>query len=311
MADGSLSVRIMEILWHHTDQDHPLSQKEIRELLRREHGIDVKPKVLRRLLSDLAEYRDEIKYHEHRRVSGGQESMLRSGFYLLHPFTEPELQQILDSVQANHALSTARKADLAGRIGRMGNLHFRSRASQVSEPRSVWILEQAVRMQKYIAADFPVSGDGVRSFVRRHFQPLLMSTEGGRHFVTCRFEDGTVMQQSISELHDVRIFDAAARKLSSEKPARPCSARFSVKRSAIGSIRSQFGDDVSFGSGSDEWLIAIIRAPRPTLLRFALLYSDLAELLQPADLRQAVRKSLQKALAMYAQTEPGQTGSTC
>lgn len=305
MRDGALGVQIMEILWQQTDAEHTLSQKRIRELLKNEWGIEVKSKTLHRVLDELAAFCRGIRYTERYRCIGDTEAVLRTGFYLQHPFSEEELQHLLNCVSQSGALQPEEKGDLTEKICRLGSRYFEPEGIS-SDQRRRWLLEQAVAKQKRLCVRLQ-EADG--STAVHLLEPLSLRSADGRDYVCCRSTDGQVREFPLERLMDMQTADGG------DKPQKKAGqahellpknvvARFCVRRSAIPSIRAQFGEQVSFGSGTDGWAIARIWAPAKTLIRFAQLYGGLVVLLEPADLRHAVQKNLHSALSLYQKTAP-------
>ena len=99
-----LIVNIIDILRRYSDENHRLSQKDIVDILRREYGMSVERKAVRRNLLNLMDCGFEIEYSESVRMvpnpktGESEESYLWSDFYLVRDFTDGELRLLIDSL---------------------------------------------------------------------------------------------------------------------------------------------------------------------------------------------------------------------
>ena len=87
-----ISMNILDILKKYTDENHRLSQKEIRDLLEREYDMKVDRKAVKRNLMDLIEFGYYINYSESVRMikdknGEEQETVILTDFHLKRDFT--------------------------------------------------------------------------------------------------------------------------------------------------------------------------------------------------------------------------------
>ena len=85
-------MNILDILKKYTDENHRLSQKEIRDLLEREYDMKVARKAVKRNLMDLIEFGYYINYSESVRMikdknGEEQETVILTDFHIKRDFT--------------------------------------------------------------------------------------------------------------------------------------------------------------------------------------------------------------------------------
>jgi predicted DNA-binding transcriptional regulator YafY len=124
---------ILEILRLHTDKEHTLSQNQILERLKKDYGIVVDRKTVRRHLSALREADSEhIRYAEDViRTRQGQQQEILSNWYYQNDFSEGELRFLIDSVLFSDALPRSYRKALIKKLEGLSGDHFHSIVSKI------------------------------------------------------------------------------------------------------------------------------------------------------------------------------------
>lgn len=102
MGKKLLIIYIISILRRFSDENHPLSQQRILELLESEYGMNAERKSIRRNLARLQEAGLPVVCREAARVTHGKKSAISLDWYWRHGFSEEELRTLLDVLYFSH-----------------------------------------------------------------------------------------------------------------------------------------------------------------------------------------------------------------
>ena len=90
-----LIMNILDVLKHHSDVNHHLSQKKIIDLLKREYNMEADRKSIKRNLMNLIEFGYDLEYTEIvRRNKNGEEEVIYTDWYLNRDFSDAELRSV-------------------------------------------------------------------------------------------------------------------------------------------------------------------------------------------------------------------------
>ena len=134
-----MSIDILQILKTYTDEKHTLTQKEIVDLLKKDYGMTVDRKSVRRNIGDLIEAGFPIDYKEISRISNGQhpveeedDSCLQlTDFCYIHEFADSELKLLIDGILFSKHIHISQKKDLIDRLEGLSSRYFRSGAKNI------------------------------------------------------------------------------------------------------------------------------------------------------------------------------------
>ena len=127
-----LTLCILRILEEYSDPEHPLSQKQICELLLKDFEMSADRKSVRRALNDLIDFGYDIRFREFHR-SGGKaedeesENDIRTDFYLTRSISDSELRLIIDALFYSQTVPYHYFEDLGNRIAALSGKHFKKR----------------------------------------------------------------------------------------------------------------------------------------------------------------------------------------
>lgn len=129
---------ILDILRKHTDEDHRLSQQQIQNLMKKEYGMKVDRKTVRRNLSKLIEFGFPIKYRgsefENQEITRngkyGKEIILTDWYYV-HKFMNGELHLLINNVLLTDGLSKKDRISLIRRLEELSSKYFHSEISKI------------------------------------------------------------------------------------------------------------------------------------------------------------------------------------
>lgn len=146
-----LIMNILGILRKYSDEEHPLSQKEIVDRLKQEYDMPADRKVVRRNLLNLMDCGYEIEYTEKKRMvpvrdattgkpvldeeTGTlrlEENEIWTDFYLKRKFTDGELRLLIDSLLFSSHIPGKQCRDLIRKLEDLSSNYFRSRVQHIS-----------------------------------------------------------------------------------------------------------------------------------------------------------------------------------
>lgn len=130
-------MNILDILKRYTDENHRLSQKEIRNILEREYDMTVERKAVKRNLMNLIEFGYNINYSESVRIfkdkdGKEQENVILSDFYLEREFTDSELRLLIDSVLFSNHIPYKQDKELVDKLASLSNIYFKKRVNHIA-----------------------------------------------------------------------------------------------------------------------------------------------------------------------------------
>ncbi|WP_036730494.1 helix-turn-helix transcriptional regulator [Peptoniphilus mikwangii] len=126
-----LIIYILKILRKYSDEEHKLSQKDILDLLKKEYGMNVERKAIKRNLMDLIECEFDIEYEAFpRKVKNdfGEESenYILTNFYINSEFTDSEIRFLINSTLYSKAIPQKQKQQLISKLENLSNKYFKS-----------------------------------------------------------------------------------------------------------------------------------------------------------------------------------------
>ncbi len=127
-----LILNILDILKHHTDAEHRLSQQDIIRILKNEYAMSIDRKAVKRSLMDLVGFGYPVEYTEIiRRGKTGEEESIYTGWYLEHDFSDAELRLLIDSLLFSKHIPNSQCKELAGKLESLSNDYFKSHVKHI------------------------------------------------------------------------------------------------------------------------------------------------------------------------------------
>lgn len=200
----TLIVNILEILRRYSDCDHRLSQAEIKEILKKDYGMEVDRKAIKRNLTDLIDCGYSIEYSEKERTSrSGEKEYIFTDWYLSREFTDAELRLIIDSLLFSKHIPQRHCKELIGKVSGLSSKYFAGRVKHVRSmptelPQSpelfytIEILDEAIDRQKQVIFEYCDYGTDKKLHPRCHrdgsarkytVNPYQMAATGGRYYL--------------------------------------------------------------------------------------------------------------------------------
>ncbi len=228
-----LIINILDILRTYTDEQHPLSQRDIIEILERDYAMTAERKAVRRNLMALIDIDPNIEYTETTRIKqNGDTEILYSNWYYRHEFTPSELRLLIDSLLFSSYIPTTQCRLLIDKLKGLSNKYFHPHVRHIAnltEKESsnkqlfytIDCLNQAITTQKQVRFHYNNYGldkklhpvlnkNGTpRTYVINPYQIAIAS---GRYYLICNHDYfSNVSHYRVERITDIVITDTPAR----------------------------------------------------------------------------------------------------
>ena len=111
-------VQILRILERYSDQDHPLTQKDIIYYMKIDYGVECERKAVGRNIDNLKDMGYDIEYDK--------------GYFLQErEFEESELRYLIDSILASRYVPKKHARDLIQKLTKQSNVYFESKLKHI------------------------------------------------------------------------------------------------------------------------------------------------------------------------------------
>ena len=222
-----LILYILDILQKYTDEEHTLSQKEIRDILKKEYEMPVDRKAVKRNLLNLIEYGSDIEYREVPRKEifrkkdsasdedtkdfadkeSSEDNLLWTDFYLKQKFTNEELRLLIDSLLFSKHIPYSQAKDLITKLESLSNIYFKSCSQYIyplpvdrTDNRQVFynigILDEAIRKKKKVSFEYVEYHTDKKMHLKKRkdgsvreyiVTPYQMAAQEGKYYLICNY----------------------------------------------------------------------------------------------------------------------------
>ena len=236
-----LILNILEILKKYSDEDHPLKQKQIGEILLRDYGMTVDRKAVKRNLAELMDsgYPVRIKTEKarttlNRETGEMEENTSFTDVYYEHLFTDGELRLLINSVLFSKGMSHRQGKDLIEKLESLANDQFQYRTGHIhslpdNQPENKQLfyvletLDKAIGKKKKVEFTYNSYGtdkkmhprkDETGQTKRQVINPYQMVAANGRFYLICNHDShDNLAYYRIDQITDIIILNDAAKPL--------------------------------------------------------------------------------------------------
>ena len=229
-----LPMLILDILRKDSDENHRLSQREIRDILKTEYDMTVDRKAIRRNIGALLEMGFPIEYAEVRRLVPNaetgepEESVLLTDFYLERAFTDSELRLLIDSLLFSGHLPRKQCRELVDKLEALSSKYFRAHVKHIctvpeTAPRNPQLfytiesLDEAISAGKKAAFTYLEYGTDKRLHPKRRadgtvreyvVSPYQMAAKEGKYYLICNYDKyDDISNYRVERIADIRVLD--------------------------------------------------------------------------------------------------------
>lgn len=163
-------MNILKILKEHSDVEHPLTQKEIQNILEFEYDEKVDRKAIKRNLMNLIDFGYDINYTEKtRQKKNGEHEIVYTDWYLEREFEDSELRYIIDGLLFSKHIPTSQCKQLIDKISRLSSnedkikiKHMNNLPENTIQNKELFytieVLDEAIDKQRQVQFTYNVYG---------------------------------------------------------------------------------------------------------------------------------------------------------
>ncbi len=317
----TLIFRIYQILEEYSNEQHPLTQQDIIEILMRDYGVECERKAVSRNISYLKEIGFDI------------ESNKQGSFLATRQLEDSELRLLIDSVLGSRHINPTHSGQLIGKLIKIGGKYFKSHVKHVHSVNdwdkssnqdfflNIEIIDEAVELGKKIKFDYNRIGlDKKLHKTDSHVaSPYQMVLHNQRYYVMLKDDKRENMSfYRLDKITNMEIVNELCIPLKSVKgyerginyhsisTAMPYMYNDEQKFVTLkcpnfmtDAICDWFGYDVVFKKVDDEHFCVTVKSSEQAMLFWVLQYNTNVEVLAPESLREKLIDTLKSTLAQY------------
>ncbi len=331
-------MNILEIL-QRTDEEHRLSQAEIRKILEEEYGLAVDRKTIKRNLAELIDCGYPLEYSEVTRAGQSGEEVLQSDWYLERTFTDAELRLLIDSLLFSKHIPHTQCRELIKKVEGLGSPHFSKRVRHVrglpeggpQNPQLFWtveVLDKAIGTGRRVRFQYHDYGTDKKLHPRRDengavrtylVNPYQMVATNGRYYLIGNYDKyDNVAHYRLDRIKEIALVDSPAKPAERVKglenglelPTHMAEhvymfggesgqVTFRASRCVVGDVLDWFGNGVRFSDESETEVTVHLRVNYEAMKYWALQYAPYVRVLSPQGLVDEVKKALLTAIEKY------------
>lgn len=315
-------IRILQLLEHHSDHEHPLTHNDIIRLLDSEYGLVVERKAVGRNLSLLKE-------------AGFSIESVRGGSYIdERDFTDAELHMLIDSVLCSYHIPKSFSKELIDKLCSLSSKYFRSHAKyihtvndwQKTDNRQLFLnietIDDAIEKKLKIRFDYnKYQKDKKLHKTRSHTaSPYSLILHNQRYYLMSRddaiagivfFRLDRITGMQLTGEKAVPVTSVPGyengidyNKLSSSTPYMytdtPEHVEFLADERIVDQVIDWFGNDIRISAAEDGRVRVSAHVSPNAMEHWATQYIKYVEVLSPLSLRERIRVSLNEGMEHYS-----------
>ena len=324
-AKKTLIMRIYQILDEYSDEEHPLTQQNIIDILERDYDIPCERKAVGRNVSYLKEMGFDI------------ESTANGTYLASRKLENAELRLLIDSVLSSRNVNSTHSEQLINKLIALGGRNFKSHVKHVYSVKewdksdnkaffyNIDVIDEAIEQGKKISFNYNKIGLEKKLHVSKPHvgSPYQMLLHNQRYYLMM-FDEvfDQVGYYRLDKITNITILDEDAKPLKQNKGFekginykeistalpymyndKPIPVTIKCRNYMMDTISDWFGTDFVVNRVDDAHFTATIKASEKAMLYWVLQYNYKVEVISPESLRQKVIESLQKTLDKYEQKD--------
>ncbi len=321
-AKKILLLRIYQILEEYSDCDHPLTQTDIIDILKRDYDVACERKAVGRNISFLKEAGVEI------------ESDGRGSYLSYRDFENSELRLLIDSVLCSRHINDKHSADLIDKLVKLGGKHFKSNVKNVYTVKewqksenfdffyNIDVVSDAIKRGKQVSFDYNKYGiDKKLHKTATHLvSPYQMILHNQHYYLMAKsMKWGDMVYFHMDKITNIKIeeelqlspirtvkgyengikykdFSSSLPYMFTDKPVKivlECDSFMTDQ------IIDWFGYNVDFKKKDDAKITVTLTASLKAMEYWCLQYSQYCKVVSPDSLKTAVVNALKSAIQKY------------
>ena len=318
-------LRILQILNYYSDYDHPLTYNDIMDYLESDYRIQLERKAVASNIESLKNAGFDI-----RRFRKGNDQ----GVYIEdRDFDDSELRLLIDGVLCSKYITAKYSKDLIDKLCSLSNKYFRSHVEHVfsvndwgkTENKALFynieLIDAAIEEKKQIKFDYNKFGidKKLHRSSTQYVSPYQMILHNQRYYLMAfseywknitfyRLDHITNMTITDNKATPLRSLDGYKngidyKKLSTSMPylypGEITTVKFRADAGIIDQIIDWFGKDTAIIDNGDKTVTVSVKAIPEAMEHWAMQYINYVEILEPKELRDAIKADLKAAEKKY------------
>ena len=320
-AKKTLIMRIYQILDEYSDEEHPLTQQNIIDILERDYDMPCERKAVGRNVSYLKEMGFDI------------ESTANGTYLASRKLENAELRLLIDSVLSSRNVNSTHSEQLINKLIALGGRNFKSHVKHVYSVKewdksdnkaffyNIDVIDEAIEQGKKISFNYNKIGLDKKLHVSKPHvgSPYQMLLHNQRYYLMMfdemfdevgfyrmdKITDIEVLNDNSKPLRENVGFEKGIdyKRIATSLPYMYNDAPVAITLKCwIGmadTLYDWFGTNFTAKKLDDKYFVATIVASEKAMLYWVLQYNRNVEVLSPLSLRENVVAKLKKTLALY------------
>lgn len=318
---------IYRVIQEYSDEENPLTQERIIELVERDFGVTMERKVIRGSIQAIDEAGFPIKYTT---TSRGNSEIISNIYYDAGEFTDGELDLLIDSVVFSKHIKATYADELIDKLRNLGSPSFRRRRGHViSSDRSyhapnsdlfftIEELSYAIAEKKKVCFDYNTIGvDGklVKKYEQEIASPYYLVTSHAHYYLIASNNEGERRHYRVDKITDVAVLDEPAIPI--EKgfnvqeymdshifmfTGKPQQIVINIDNDQISNLVDSFGTNFNVIDQQEDVTKVSLKSNLDDFYYWSLQYGNSVEVISPQELRDKLRQTLARMANKYSIT---------
>ena len=325
-----LNMLILKILKDYTDAEHPLTQQEIIDLLRRHYSMDCDRRSIRNNIQSLKDMGYEI-------------IVTRRGCYLSErEFDDAELRMLIDSVLFSKSISGKQAKRLIEKLKSFGNRYFHAKVSHVSNLPELFhtdnkqtmialdVLNDAIEAKRKVSFVYNTYGTDFKLHPKRNepyiVNPYQMVANNGRYYLIGNYDKyDNVSHYRIDRITSVTMLSEPVKPKSKVKDfakgwslpkhmaehiymfgGESVNVKLITGTYMMDDLVDWFGRDFHVRVEDNGKMLVTLKCNESAMKYWALQYGECVEILSPNSLRESIANIVQGMVRTYCVDAEGE-----
>lgn len=325
---------ILKILKEYTDEEHRLSQEQIREILERDYEMSVDRKSIKRNLENLKAEGYEINSLTSKRGSGKKQNVTNTDYYIESEFDDSELRFLIDGLIFSKYVPYNQCVDLVKKLKGLTSKYFNPRIEFIQSLKddkrmnkeifyTIGILDDAIREKKkvkfnYCAYDIDKKlkprKDKETGKNKEHIvNPYYIIAAQGKYYLLCKYDKyKDPANLRIDRIQNIEILDEAIDQKAT-KPDLPKHmlehlymmsgesglVSFDFKKEILNDVIDWFGTDIILQEKKEGVVNAQVTVNYESMKFWAMQYGENVIVLSPKSLVDKIKNSIKAISKNY------------
>ena len=333
-AKNLMVLYILNVLKEYTDEEHRLTQEEIREILERDYEMVVDRKSIKRNLDNLKAEGYEINSTANKRGTGKKQNETNSNYYIESEFDDSELRFLIDGLIFSKYIPSNQCVDLVNKLKGLTSKYFNPRIEFIQSLKddkrmnkeifyTIGVLDDAIRDKKkvkfnYCAYDIDKKlkprKDKTTGKIKEHIvNPFYIIAAQGRYYLLCKYDKyENPANLRIDRIQNIEILDESIDQ-KAIKPDLPKHmlehlymmsgesglVSFDFKKEILNDVIDWFGTDIILQEKKEGVVNAQVTVNYESMKFWAMQYGENVTVLSPKSLVDKIKNSIKEISKNY------------